>query len=67
MSFVAEMQVHKSPRKHYAELYRRRIEVERFNCIPTRFHRIDTRSDGLDIIFLAAIHLSLIYDMLNQL
>ena len=47
--------------------YRRRNEVERFCCRLKRFHRIDTRCDKLEVIFLAAIHLVLIYDMLNSM
>lgn len=46
---------------HYdRDVYHRRYVVE-------RFHRIDTRCDKLDSIFLAAIHLVLIYDMLNSM
>lgn len=44
--------------------YRRRNEVERFFCRLKRFHRIAFRSDKLDQIYLAAVHLVLIYDML---
>ncbi len=44
--------------------YRRRNEVERFFCRLKRFRRIAFRYDKLDIIFLSAIHLVLIYDML---
>ena len=44
--------------------YRRRNEVERFCCRLKRFHRIAFRSDKLDQIYLAAVHLVLIYDML---
>ncbi len=44
--------------------YRRRNEVERFFCRLKRFRRIAFRSDKLDQIYLAAVHLVLIYDML---
>ena len=44
--------------------YRRRNEVERFCCRLKRFRRIAFRSDKLDQIYLAAVHLVLIYDML---
>ena len=44
--------------------YRRRNEVERFFGQFKRFHRIAFRCDKLDVIFLSAIHLVLIYDML---
>ena len=49
------------------EVYYRRNEVERFSCRLKRFDRIDNRCDKLDIIFLTAIHLVLIYDMLNSM
>ncbi len=55
------------PHDYDREVYRRRNEVERFFCRLKRFHRIDTRCDKLDIIFLTAIHLVLIYDMLNSM
>ena len=48
-------------------LYRRRNEVERFFCRLKRFHRIALRCDKLDQIYLAALHLVLIYDMLNAM
>ena len=44
--------------------YRRRNEVERFFCRLKRFRRIAFRSDKLDQIYLAAVHLVLSYDML---
>ena len=44
--------------------YRRRNEVERFFCRLKRFRRIACRYDKLDVIFLNAIHLVLIYDIL---
>ena len=45
--------------------YRRRNEVERFFCRLKRFRRIATRYDKLDRVFLAFIHLALIYDALQ--
>ena len=46
-------------------LYRQRNEVERFFCRLKRFRRIATRYDKLDRVFLAFIHLALIYDALQ--
>jgi transposase len=46
-------------------LYRRRNEVERFFCRLKRFRRIATRYDKLDTLFLAFIHLAVIYDALQ--
>ena len=57
----------REPHDYDREVYRRRNEVERFFCRLKRFHRIDTRCDQLDIIFLTAIHPVLIYDMLNSM
>ena len=57
----------REPHDYDREVYRRRNEVERFFCLLKRFHRIDTCCDKLDIIFLAAIRLVLIYDMLNSM
>ena len=48
-------------------LYRRRNEVERFFRRLKGFRRIATRYDKLDIIFLAFIHLALIYDALKSM
>ncbi len=47
--------------------YRRRNEVERFFCRLKRFHRIAFRSDKLDQIYLAAVNLVLIYDLLKAM
>ena len=55
------------PHCYDLEVYHRRNKVERFFCRLRRFHRIDNRCDKLDIIFLAVIHLVLIYDMLNSM
>ena len=52
------------PSAYDAERYRRRNEVERFFCRFKRFRRIAFRYDRLDINFLSAIQLALIYDML---
>ena len=46
-------------------LYKRRNEVERFFRRLKRFRRIATRYDKLDSVFLAFIHLALIYDALQ--
>ena len=46
-------------------LYRRRNEEERFFCRLKRFRRIATCDDKLDVVFLAFIHLALIYDALQ--
>ena len=54
----------RQPWPYDAQRYRRRNEVERFFCRLKRFRRIATRCDKLDVIFLATIHLILIYDML---
>ena len=48
------------PHDYDREVYSHRNEVE-------RFYRIDSRCDTLDIVFLAAIHLVLIYDILNSM
>ncbi len=48
-------------------LYRRRNEVERFFRRLKGFRRIATRYDKLDVIFLAFIHLALIYDALKSM
>ncbi len=55
------------PHQYDREVYRSRNEVERFFCRLKRFHRNDSRCDKLDNIFLAAIHLVLICDMLNSM
>ena len=57
----------RQPHDYDRDVYRRRNEVERFFCRLKRFHRIDARCDKLDVIFLAAIHLVLIYDMLSSM
>ncbi len=41
--------------------------LDRLFCRLKRFRRVDTRCDKLDIIFLSAIHLVPIYDMLNSI
>lgn len=38
--------------------------VERFFLRLKRFRRIATRNDTLDVVFLAVIHLVVIYDLL---
>ena len=46
-------------------LYRQRNHVERFFRRLKRFRRIATRYDKLDSVFLAFIHLAVIYDALQ--
>ena len=55
----------KEPWDYDRILYRRRNEVERFFCRLKRFRRIATRYDKLDRVFLAFIHLAVIYDALQ--
>lgn len=47
-------------------LYRRRNEVERFFCRLKCIRRIATHDDKLDALFLAFIHLAVIYDALQR-
>ena len=53
----------RQPWPYDRELYRRRNLVERFCRRLKRFRRIATRYDKLDVVFLAFIHLAVIYDM----
>ena len=46
--------------------YRRRNEVERLFRRLKGYRRISTRYDKLDVLFLAFIHLALIFDALRQ-
>ena len=62
---VPPMRTRAQPWEYDRDLYRRRNEVERFFCRLKRFRRIATRYDKLDCIFLAFIHLALIYDALQ--
>ena len=57
----------RQPHDYEREVHRRRNEGERFFCRLKRFHRIDNCCDKLDLIFPAAIHLVLIYDMVNSM
>ena len=54
----------RQPWVYDTQRYRRDNEVGRFFCRLKRFRRIAFRYDKLDIIFLSAIHLALIYDLL---
>ena len=62
---VPPMRTRTEPWEYDRPLYRRRNEVERFFCRLKRFRRIATRYDKLDCVFLAFIHLALIYDALQ--
>ncbi len=62
---VPPMRTRAKPWEYDRDLYRRRNEVERFFCRLKRFRRIATRYDKLDCVFLAFIHLALIYDALQ--
>ena len=57
----------KQPWSYDRDLYRRRNLVERFFRRLKRFRRIATRYDKLDVVFLAFIHLAVIYDMLPSM
>lgn len=59
------MRTRAEPSEYDRVLYRRRNEVERFFCRLKRFRRIATCYDRLDCVFLAFIHLALIYDALQ--
>lgn len=59
------MRTRAQPWKYDRVLYKRRNEVERFFRRLKRSRRIATRYDKLDSIFLAFIHLALIYDALQ--
>ena len=52
-------------RRRSCALYELRDAVERFFCRLKRFRRIATHCDKLDCVFLAFIHLALIYDALQ--
>ena len=56
---VPPMRTRAQPWQYNRVLYWRRNEVERF------FRRIATRYDKLDSVFLAFIHIALIYDALQ--
>ena len=62
---VPPMRTRAQPWQYNRVLYRRRNEVERFFRRLKRFRRIATRYDKLDCVFLAFIHLALIYDALQ--
>ena len=62
---VPPLRTRRNPWSYDEVLYRRRNEVERFFCRLKRFRRIATRYDKLDVIFLAFIHIALIYDILQ--
>ena len=62
---VPPIRTRRQPWDYYRALYRQRNQVERFFCRLTRFRRIATRYDKLDSVFLAFIHLALIYDALQ--
>lgn len=53
----------KQPWSYDRGVYRQRNLVERFFRRLKRFRRIATRYDKLDVIFLAFIHLAVIYDI----
>ena len=53
------------PWRYDRALYRRRNQVERLFRRLKRFRRIATRYDKLDAVFLAFIHLALIFDALT--
>ena len=52
---------------YHRDLYRRRNLVERFFRQLKRFRRIATRYDKLDVVFLAFMHLAVIYDLLASM
>ena len=54
----------RQPWDYDRELYKRRNQVERLFRRLKRFRRIATRYDKLDAVFLAFIHLTLIFDAL---
>ena len=57
----------RDPHDYDCEVYQHRNEVERFFCRLKRFHRIDTRCDKLEIIFLATFHLVLNDGVVNSM
>jgi len=62
---VPPLRTRAKPWTYNRVLYKRRNEVERFFRRLKRFRRIATRYDKLDSVFLAFIHLALIYDALQ--
>ena len=52
----------KEPWEYDKELYKRRNEIERFFLRIKRFRKVFTRYDKLDIIYLAVVTLSMIFD-----
>lgn len=52
----------KEPWEYGKELYKRRNEIERFFLRIKRFRKVFTRYDKLDIIYLAVVTLSMIFD-----
>ena len=54
----------KEPWNYDKELYKRRNEVERYFLRLKRFRKVFTRYDKLDVIFLASIMLTMIFDAL---
>ena len=59
------LRTRREPWDYDRTLYRQRNHVERFFCRLKRFRRIATRYDKLDSVFLAFIHLAVIYDTLQ--
>ena len=62
---VPPLRTRKEPWDYDRVLYRQRNHVERFFRRLKRFRRIATRYDKLDSVFLAFIHLAVIYDALQ--
>ncbi len=62
---VPPMRTRTQPWDYNRVLYRQRNQVERFFGRLKRFRRIATRYDKLDSVFLAFIHLAVIYDALQ--
>lgn len=54
------------PWEYDRTLYRRRNEVERLFRRLKGYRRVFTRYDKLDVLFLAFVHLALIFDALRQ-
>ena len=52
----------KEPWEYDKELYKRRNEIERFFLRIKRFRKVFTRYDKLDIIYIAVVTLSMIFD-----
>ena len=59
------MRTRRQPWDYDRVLYRQRNQVERFFGRLKRFRRIATRYYKLDCVFLAFIHLAVIYDALQ--